>query len=103
MKKVMVKPKGTEDTPEMHQLASSGGAAYMFWQDASPDEIYFRLMQRFASIVRDDGIPADVVHKAFLVIPEYVATLPPCKELDDLKASGIAVELPKMFGHGYPL
>lgn len=86
----------------MAELTSSGGAAYAFWQEASTEELYFRLLQTVISLVRDDGISVEVVHAAFLVVPEYVATLPPCKELEELENSGVKVELPNSFGQGYP-
>lgn len=101
-KKVMIKQAGSYDTPEMAKLTSSGGAAFAFWQESTVDELYYRLLQTFAGIVRDDKIPVEVVHEAFLIIPEYIATLPPCKEQDKLKESGMKVELPTAFGTGYP-
>jgi hypothetical protein len=90
------------DTPEMARLRSSGGAAWAFWQEATVNELYYRLLQTFAGIVRDDKIPVEIVHKAFLSIPEYVITLPPCKEQQELEDSEIEFEMPEGFSQGYP-
>ena len=101
LKKVMIKPKGHKDTPEMVELKKSGGAAYGFWQEAPASELYFRMLQQFTSMVRDDGIPASKVHDAFLDIPEYRATLRPCAELDEMKDNSWPVELPEGWSSGY--
>lgn len=101
--KITIKRKGERETPAMKAMPSSGGAAFAMWQEASAGELYFRMMQKFTSLVRDEGIPVAVVHKAFMVIPEYVMTLPPCQEQDDLRESGVEVETPDKAWGSYPL
>lgn len=101
LKKVMVKLKGKPETPEMALLKKSGGAAFDFWQEASASELYFRLMQQFALMVRDDAIPPTVVHNAFLVIPEYRLTLGPSTEQEEVKKNGWPVEIPEGWTSGY--
>lgn len=103
LKKVIVRSKHSHPIPGENDLKSSGGAAFAFWNESSSEELYYRLLQLFIAIVRDDGVPIDVANNAFMVIPEYVMSLPPCKEQDDLLSSGVTWEKPTGFGKGYPL
>lgn len=98
--RVMLKLRGQDDTPEMAELPSSGGAAYGFWQDAPAGELYYRMLQQVCELVRDDGIPFDVVHQAFLEIPEYRITLGPGPDQYDSDVHEPA-ELPEGWTQGY--
>lgn len=64
------------DTKKFAHLRKSGGACWGFWQQASPEELYFRLLQQVAHLIISEGIEPAKVHKAFLVVPEYRLTLP---------------------------
>ncbi|NOR29691.1 MAG: hypothetical protein GQ539_01165 [Sulfitobacter sp.] len=100
--KVMTVGRGVRQTAEMDELSSSGGAAYAFWQEAPTSELYFRMLQQVCSLIRDDGIPFETVHQAFLEIPEYRVTLGPGPDQWEEGVHG-DVELPEGWTNGYNL
>lgn len=71
---VAVRPIGYPAPPELHW---SHGACFSSWGEASADDLIFSMMQVYALLTREANIPAEHVHKAFCVIPEYRATLLP--------------------------
>lgn len=85
-------------------LHKSGGACWDFWQTASTEELYFRLLQQICTLMTCEGIDPAKVHDAFKVIPEYRLTLPkghpdslPDEDID--LAEG---PLPSFNSGGYP-
>lgn len=78
-------------------LQKSGGACWGFWQEASPEELYFRLLQQICDLMISQGIEPARVHEAFRVVPEYRVTLPHDHpdSLSDDEASLLEQPLPK--------
>ncbi len=63
--------------PDLYRhLQKSDGACWGWWQEARPDELYFRLLQLINRLVIQHKVDPDKVHTAFLVVPEYRAMLP---------------------------
>ena len=69
-----VEEPGGGDTHKEH--SKSGGACWAFWQQASPEELYFRLLQQICKLMTCEGIEPAKVHEAFKVVPEYRLILP---------------------------
>jgi hypothetical protein len=86
--------------PRHHR--SSGGACWGFWQEASPEELYYRLLQQVCHLIINHGIEPAKVHEAFKVVPEYRLAWPPDHPDFLSEDEGDAVErpLPK-FSPGY--
>jgi hypothetical protein len=56
-------------------LQCSSMAAYAYWKDLPTDQQLLRLYIEVWHIVCRDLVPAELVHDALLVIPEYRETL----------------------------
>lgn len=92
---VLVDEIGDDSHPE---LTKSGGAVWAFWKKATPEGLYFRLLQQAHMLTVEHGIDPQKVHDAFKVIPEYRSIMGPSDEEEP------PVELPVPdFGEGYPL
>lgn len=94
---------GDGDRRRMSHLTNSGGACFGFWRECSADELYFRMLQAIWHLALEDISP-EVIHRAFLVVPEYRASLPTdhpdyLGHMDE--EAQPACEAPTGFGRGY--
>jgi hypothetical protein len=90
------------DTSKFKHLIKSGGACWGFWREASPEELYFRMLQQVSNLMTCEGVAPAKVHEAFCSIPEYRATLPRDHRdaLQDDDLALVADPLPE-FSRGY--
>lgn len=72
--RVAVRPLGDAAPADLHW---SHGACFANWGEAKADNLIFGMLQIYALLTREAGIPANRVHRAFCAIPEYRATLLP--------------------------
>ena len=100
---VEVHHTGSDADPR--HLDKSGGACWAFWQEATPEELYFRLAQQICTLMTCENVSPAKVHAAFLVVPEYRLMLPRDHpdSLSDDEITLVEGPLPTSFkSGGYP-